>query len=476
MFWTGIVAGGLALTGFAQADSGNGPYINGDFDQVTPQGHPAYWYAEADPAAATILVDRSGADPALLLGAAGDTPAVLYTPLSLGARCVASISASAALLSRDDGLTVSLFFLEPGQAPGMGDAGAGQGRISVSQNAGGDCLPPNLLVGLLASGEGQARVDDIRIVADGEAYATAPPPRMQARASDIAWIDRNALSVSTLEPDAPLDDLAPLRDALGAAGIVGLGENSHGARALFRLKHRLLRLLVEDEGFTALAVEMPAAGADTVNAYIHGESDDDRAALLALGYPSWQSAEMWAVIEWLRSHNAHAETRVRVYGLDLADRGGLSVDASMAAEAGRIAGEHESGIVIWADNTHVTRAEGAMGHALAQTFGAEYIAVGLTFGSGHYSAYGPEQRYAAHPAYPGTHEAVLDRAAVPAFFLDITDLPGGHVLGGTLGFRYLGSRPQELTQFYPHRLAEHFDLIGYVEETDSTQYLFEHDF
>lgn len=479
MNWTGIIAGGyLALAGPAMAQSehaATGPYINGAFDHATPEGHPAHWYAEADPATATVGIDRATPDPALLLGATGDSPTVLYTPLMFGTRCVRHVSASATPLSRDADLSIKMFFLEPGQAPIMGEPASGQGRITISQSADGDCLPAGLLVGLFASGEGVARIDDLRVVADDEAYATAPRPRPDATARDLAWIDRTALPVSSFEPEAPLDDLAPLLNRLGDARIVGLGENSHGARALFRLKHRILRLLVEEADFTALAVEMPAAGADAVNAYISGASDDAQAALLALGYPSWQSAEMWAVFEWLRHYNLQEDAAIRVYGLDLADRGGLSVDASMAAEAERIAARHQ-GVVIWADNTHVTKTHGAMGHALSQTFGARYVALGLTFGSGRYSAYGPEQSYPVHPAYPGTHEAVLEQAASPAFLLDLAELPSGHVLAETLGFRYIGSHPQELTQFYPHRLREHFDLVGYVHETDSTRYLFDHDF
>lgn len=46
-------------------------------------------------------------------------------------------------------------------------------------------------------------------------------------------------------PRRPIGDLTPLRRAIGDAEIVGLGESAHGAAEEETLKHRTLRLLVE---------------------------------------------------------------------------------------------------------------------------------------------------------------------------------------------------------------------------------------
>jgi len=150
----------------------------------------------------------------------------------------------------------------------------------------------------------------------------------------------------------------------------------------------------------------------------------------------------------------------------------------MAVEVTRLADNAPSEIrmILWADNTHVSKAPNAMGGHLSERFGGAYVAVGLTFNEGHYSAYGPSLRYEAHPGYLGTHEYVLAKTGLDAFLLDLRQIPATHVLHDTLGFRYIGSMPQELTQFYPHRLGDHFDVIGFVEHTDSTRYLVEHEF
>src|SRR5262245_10325370 len=71
----------------------------------------------------------------------------------------------------------------------------------------------------------------------------AEPPRSTSDAT--VWARERADLVTSTDPDAPLDDLAPLRRSIGAARVVGLGESVHGAAEETTLKHRTLRMLVE---------------------------------------------------------------------------------------------------------------------------------------------------------------------------------------------------------------------------------------
>ena len=51
------------------------------------------------------------------------------------------------------------------------------------------------------------------------------------------WVRRQAFPLATLDTTAPLDDLASLRQSIGDALIVGLGESVHGASEELTLKH-----------------------------------------------------------------------------------------------------------------------------------------------------------------------------------------------------------------------------------------------
>ena len=55
------------------------------------------------------------------------------------------------------------------------------------------------------------------------AQAVSTPP------SVTGWIRHNATVLDTVDPAAPLDDLAPLGQSIGNAKVVGLGESTHGA-------------------------------------------------------------------------------------------------------------------------------------------------------------------------------------------------------------------------------------------------------
>ena len=68
-----------------------------------------------------------------------------------------------------------------------------------------------------------------------------------------AWAEQHAIPLSTVDPGAPLDDLAPLRRSVGDADIVALGESAHGAREELALKQRTLPCPVERMGFRSIA-------------------------------------------------------------------------------------------------------------------------------------------------------------------------------------------------------------------------------
>lgn len=88
------------------------------------------------------------------------------------------------------------------------------------------------------------------------------PPSAGCRPRDLSptpesgWIARNASPLATTDPASPsLDDLEPLRAAIGDARVVLLGEQTHGEGSTFLAKTRLLRFLHERMGFDVLAME-----------------------------------------------------------------------------------------------------------------------------------------------------------------------------------------------------------------------------
>lgn len=125
-------------------------------------------------------------------------------------------------------------------------------------------------------------------------------------------------------------------------------------------------------------------------------------------------------------------------------------------------------MIISADNSHITRATGKMGQFLDKRYGDDYLNFGFTLNKGTYAAYGSNQYYEVHPSYAGTYEYLFSKCKYRDFFLDIREDKMKAILQSPKGFRSIGSRPQETTQFSEISLPQHFDIIVYSENSRHT--------
>lgn len=136
---------------------------------------------------------------------------------------------------------------------------------------------------------------------------------------DIArWLTEHARPLGTLTPGAPHDDLEPLGDALRDVRIVGLGESTHGTREFLQLKHRITEFLVREAGFTTLALEAGASATRALDAYVRHGTGDPARLITRLGFWTWRTEEMLALVQWLRTHNRDLpeDRQVRLVGMD----------------------------------------------------------------------------------------------------------------------------------------------------------------
>lgn len=120
------------------------------------------------------------------------------------------------------------------------------------------------------------------------------------------------------------DDYDALLRLIGDAQVVLLGEASHGTHEFYRERARLTQRLIEEEGFSAVAVEADWPDAYRVNRWVRG-GGEDRNAVDALGdfsrFPRWmwRNRDVLQFISWLRRYNVSppADKRAGFYGLDL---------------------------------------------------------------------------------------------------------------------------------------------------------------
>jgi len=129
---------------------------------------------------------------------------------------------------------------------------------------------------------------------------------------------------SIRERAKPLESAADL-DALvariGDARVVLLGEATHGTREFYVWRAALTERLVEQRGFSLIAVEGDWPDCRAVDRYLAGEGSRAVDALASFRrWPTWMWAnrEVEDFVEWLRGWNeGHPRRSVRFLGLDV---------------------------------------------------------------------------------------------------------------------------------------------------------------
>jgi erythromycin esterase-like protein len=143
-----------------------------------------------------------------------------------------------------------------------------------------------------------------------------------------------ALARAAHEITGAAHDYDALLDVVGSRRFVLIGEASHGTHEFYRERARITRRLIDEHGFTVVAVEADWPDAYRANRYVMGLSDDtdaDRALSDFRRFPAWmwRNRDVVQFVEWMRARNdahAHPATKVRFYGLDL-----YSLQASIEA-------------------------------------------------------------------------------------------------------------------------------------------------
>jgi erythromycin esterase-like protein len=120
-------------------------------------------------------------------------------------------------------------------------------------------------------------------------------------------------------------DLEPLIRRIGDARVVLLGEASHGTHEFYTWRAAITRRLVEEKGFSFVAVEGDWPDCYRLNRFVKGYKDAPDKPAEALEtfrrWPTWMWAneEVKHLIDWLRGHNDGKpdDRKVGFYGLDV---------------------------------------------------------------------------------------------------------------------------------------------------------------
>lgn len=141
-------------------------------------------------------------------------------------------------------------------------------------------------------------------------YEAIHPKPGEAAPGVIDALGAETHLLRTVVPDPDVRDLEPFRLAVGARRVVALGEATHGTSEFFTMKHRLVRLLVEEMGFRHFAMETyPDLTAPILDEYVRGGAVDPRRGL----YWPWNTKEYMALLEWTGCRSPDRSTASKIF-------------------------------------------------------------------------------------------------------------------------------------------------------------------
>ena len=136
-------------------------------------------------------------------------------------------------------------------------------------------------------------------------------------AVEIAWLKEHVVAVKTAEAGSGFEDLMPLKEMIGDARIVALGEATHGTREFFQMKHRLIEFLASEMGFTIFSIEANMPEAYRVNDFVLRGEGDPKELLAGMYFWTWNTQEVLDLILWMRELNKSGGGELQFTGFDM---------------------------------------------------------------------------------------------------------------------------------------------------------------
>lgn len=138
----------------------------------------------------------------------------------------------------------------------------------------------------------------------------------------VEWLRGHIVPLSTWDPAVEFapdgsDGMKALAEMIGDARVVGLGESTHGTREIFKMKHRIVKYLRENEGFDIFSIEANMPESYAVNPYVMGGEGDASALVKGMYFWTWSTHEVLDMVEWMREHNMRGGDKISFTGFDM---------------------------------------------------------------------------------------------------------------------------------------------------------------
>ena len=134
----------------------------------------------------------------------------------------------------------------------------------------------------------------------------------------VDWAKVHAISLQDPDKATNYKDLQPVKQIIGKARVVAMGEPAHGLHEPQAFRNRLFKYLAEQCGFTTIVLEAGLAESELANTYVlTGVGSPEVAAkALTIGNASPENIEL---MKWMRVYNVNPRhnNKIKFLGMDV---------------------------------------------------------------------------------------------------------------------------------------------------------------
>lgn len=161
----------------------------------------------------------------------------------------------------------------------------------------------NINFGALFPGQGTAWFDNFEVTVDGKKLADGTPRESGPTAEELKWLKDNIYPLKSCDPNAPVSDLKILDKLVDGARVVALGETTHGAAEIFKMKDRIIRYLSSNLGFDIFSIEANMPESYKINDYTVRSTGDPVSLIKGMYFWTWRTQEVLSMVEWMKKYN-----------------------------------------------------------------------------------------------------------------------------------------------------------------------------
>lgn len=320
----------------------------------------------------------------------------------------------------------------------------------------------------------------------------------------VCYLKKHSIPLKSIAPaDEDYSDLELLKQLIGDARIVGLGEATHGSHEFAQVRDHLARFMIREMNFNGVIMEVPGAKAEKVDEYIHEGKGEVYSLLSGLEYWVDNIQEVVDMVEWMKKYNQdNPQKQISFKGCDIPtndkrrEKPDRVRDKAMAENCIKFTNENGANLkfALWSHNHHVAyqsfvdlpenKTQGSYLHDL---LGDGYINFGTIFNEGSFNAVNFDDKTKKFTGLKQFEVPSLGKQSYANFFeqagysYSITDLrqiisiPAfekwheSYYKQRIVGAVYIPTRPENMIVNIP--IAKQYDALIWIDKITASKLL-----